>query len=104
LGTNASFGAMISRYIAMVWTGDMHIVVYTQYQSSGASRLVAQLLDAKGAKVGHQPVAMPMCSPKQAGVDLAAAWGGGTLSVATMGGYSSTKATQLCVSRVRCVH
>jgi hypothetical protein len=102
VGTPASFGAMISRYIAMVWTGDMHIVVYTQYQSSGASRLVAQLLDAKGAKVG-QPVAMPMCSPKQPGVDLAAAWGGGTLSVATMGGYSSTKAARLCVSRIRCV-
>ena len=100
VGTGASFGAMISRYIAMVWTGGMHIVVYAQYQTGG-TRLVAQLLDAKGGQVG-QPVAMPICSSKQPLMDLDAAWGGGTLAVASMGGYSSAMHTQLCVSRMRC--
>jgi len=45
-GGNAGFGAMISRYIALVWTGGMHIVAYARYSSGGSQQLVAQLLDA----------------------------------------------------------
>lgn len=105
-GTSAGFGAMIARYIALVWTGGMHVVVYTRYPGAG-SQLVAQLLDSKGISKG-QPVAVPVCSPKQPGVNLAAAWGGGglaggTLAVAAMGGYSANSAAQLCLSRMRCM-
>ena len=99
-GGNAGFGAMIARYIAHVWTGGMHIVVYSRY-SRGGSHLVAQLLDAKASPVGG-PVNMPLCNTKSAMIDLAAAWGGGTLAVAIMGGFTVSKGARLCVSRLRC--
>ena len=101
-GGNSGYRAMISSYIALVWTGDMHIVAYARYSSGGSQQLVAQLLDAKASPVGG-PVAMPLCTSKPAFVDLAAAWGGDTMAVAFMSGYTSSKGARLCVSRVRCL-
>ena len=100
-GQNAEYGAMIARYISLVWTGGMHVVVYARWTST-SSALVAQLLDGKGATVGT-PVALPLCPPKPMFVNLAAAWGKDSLAVATMGGYNSAKGARLCVSRLRCV-
>ena len=100
-GQNADYGAMIARYIAMVWTGGMHVVVYSRWSTTG-SALVAQLLDHKGATVGT-PVPLPLCTPKPLFVNLAAAWGNGSLAVAASGGYSSGKGARLCVSRIRCL-
>ena len=98
-GGNSGYGAMISRYIALVWTGGMHIVAYARYSSGGSQQLVAQLLDAQASPMGS-PVAMPLCTSKPAFVDLAAAWGKDTLAVAFMG--STSKSARLCVSRMRC--
>ena len=98
-GGNSGFGAKISRYIALVWTGGMHIVVYSRYSSGGSQQVVAQLLDAQASPVGG-PVAMPVCTSKPAFVDLAAAWGKDTLAVTFIG--STSKSARLCVSRMRC--
>ena len=99
-GQNADVGAMIARYISLVWTGGMYVVVYSRWTKT-SSALVAQLLDGKGATVGA-PVALPLCTPKPVFVNLDAAWGKGYLAVATMGGYSTATDGRLCVSRMRC--
>ena len=79
---------MIARYISLTWTGGMFVVVYSHTITPTGSQLRAQLLDGSGAKVGGA-VGLPGCANRPSSiVNLAAAWGGDTLAVASSG-YSS---------------
>ncbi len=100
VGGNAAYGAVIARYVSLVWTGGMHVAVYARWTKTSKSPLVAQLLDGKGVPVGG-PVVVPLCTSNPAYMDLAAAWGKDTLAVAT-NGFTSTGA-RLCLSRIRCL-